>query len=55
MKEPRNCSYRNCKADISEMRKDAKYCNRSCKCNEKIYIRRAKKSLENKLKDLKQN
>ena len=31
----RICNYRNCKKDISNMRRDAKYCERKYKSNEK--------------------
>jgi len=42
----RTCEYRNCDKDISEMRKDAKYCSRACKSCESKYKRRRKAQLE---------
>ena len=36
----RKCSYRNCGKDISEMRKNAKFCSRNCKTCESKYIKR---------------
>jgi hypothetical protein len=38
--EKRICEYRNCNKDISEMRKDAKYCSRNCKTCERKYSKR---------------
>jgi hypothetical protein len=36
----RTCNYRNCNADISHMRVNAKYCSRNCKsCERKYNIR----------------
>ena len=42
----RICEYRNCNKDISEMRKDAKYCSRNCKTCERKYNKRE----DNKIK-----
>jgi hypothetical protein len=42
----RKCNYRNCGRDISNMRKDAKYCSRDCKSCERKYSKRE----DNKLK-----
>jgi hypothetical protein len=42
----RKCEYRNCNKDISEMRKDAKYCSRNCKTCERKYNKRE----DNKIK-----
>jgi len=42
----RNCEYRNCCKDITEMRKDAKYCSRDCKGCENKYKKRRKEQLE---------
>ena len=38
----KKCGYRNCKKDISEMRRDSKFCCRNHKDYEKIYINREK-------------
>lgn len=38
--EKRICAYRNCNVDISEMRKDAKFCSRNCKSCERKYKKR---------------
>ncbi len=42
----RECNYRNCNNDITEMRKNAKFCCRSCKDNEKKYIKRELQFIE---------
>jgi hypothetical protein len=42
----RKCEYRNCGKDITEMRKDAKYCDRNCKGCENKYRRRKKDLLD---------
>jgi hypothetical protein len=42
----RKCGYRNCSADISDMRKDAKFCSRNCKTCESKYKRRKNALLE---------
>lgn len=42
----RECEYRKCKNDITEMRKDAKFCCRNCKDMERTYIKRKKMLIE---------
>lgn len=42
----RECEYRNCNNDITEMRKDAKFCCRNCKDMEQTYTKRKKILLE---------
>ena len=42
----RECTYRNCNKDISEMRKDAKFCCVNCKTCERKYKKRKKLLLE---------
>lgn len=44
--EKRICEYRRCNNDISEMRKDAKFCCRGCKDMEKTYRKRKVKLLK---------
>jgi hypothetical protein len=34
------CQYRNCKEELVNKRKDAKYCCRKCKVYERTYLRR---------------
>lgn len=41
----RICLYRNCKKDISHMRKNAKYCSRNCKSCERKYKSNEKNKL----------
>ena len=42
--EKRICNYRNCKKELDEtMRKDAKFCCRTCKTHEHTYIKRKEK------------
>lgn len=40
------CSYRNCKKELINKRKDAKFCCRKCKGYEKTYINRYNSFLE---------
>jgi hypothetical protein len=47
----RECTYRNCNKDISEMRKDAKFCSRNCKTCERKYIKRLEEFI-NKYKQI---
>jgi len=42
----RECSYRNCNIDITEMRKDAKFCCVSCRKMEQTYRKRRVKLIE---------
>ena len=46
--EERNriCSYRKCDNDITEKKKEAKFCCRNCKNMEKTYIKRKEKLIE---------
>lgn len=44
--EKKECEYRNCKNDITELRIDAKFCCRGCKDMERTYIKRKKALLE---------
>lgn len=50
----RVCAYRNCNVDITNKRKDAKYCSRNCKsCERKYKARRREQILrysENEMK-----
>lgn len=41
----RICQYRNCKRNISHMRKNAKYCSRNCKSCERKYKSNEKNKL----------
>lgn len=34
------CKYRNCKNELTNKRKDAKFCCRKCKVYERTYLRR---------------
>jgi len=47
MNMERKCNYRNCGIDISNMRKDAKYCSRNCKSCERKYNKREDNKIEN--------
>ena len=42
----RECEYRNCKNDITEKKKEAKFCCRNCKYMEKTYIKRKANLIE---------
>jgi hypothetical protein len=42
----RECSYRNCNIDITEMRKDAKFCCVNCRKMEQTYKKRRVKFIE---------
>ena len=42
----RKCEYRNCRKEITSMRKDAKFCSRNCKTCERKYNKRE----DNKIK-----
>jgi hypothetical protein len=42
----RECNYRNCNKDISEMRKDAKFCCVNCRKMEQTYRKRKEMFIE---------
>lgn len=44
--EKRECNYRRCNNDITEMRKDAKFCCRGCKDMERTYKKRRELFIE---------
>ena len=48
MNEKRICKYRNCDKDITDMRKNAKYCSRKHKSYERKYVKR--QEIKNKKK-----
>lgn len=44
--EIRRCNFRRCNNDISEMRKDAKFCSVNCRKGEQTYRKRKQKFID---------